>query len=609
MGGDWINRLRRADRLFSNTMILFFLDICTIIFNIEVQVKEKINQRPRGVDPMIYQRDLRKAAIHKRSVLGAHPIIQFFVETLKVTEIIGSYIKQDSRLSLGVEKTTAVLIHNILTTPMPLYEIADWLAPLDEESLGLEPGEGAFLHDDRVGKALDCFYEGRHKDVFFHLALKAIKIFKLDCSQIHQDTTSITFSGKYAGWSAQERIAYGKNKDHRPDLKQLVLGMSITADGAVPLVHQVYDGNQTDDRLHPANHQKLRRLLKRSDFVYVADCKLATDDNLAKITACGGRFVSVMPRTWKEDAWFRRQVQQGKIEWKHLLSRANNRKPDSKKDRYDLACGEYKTSQGYSLLWIHSTQKAEQDAETRTRHIQKALEELGQLQAGLNRYNLKNRQAIDRKTIKILKENLCQPWIRYQISTHQATEIQFPRRGRPRPGEWGTRIKSDYFSISFEVDQEAVRQESLTDGVFPLINNVHKDHSPRKILEIYKFQPFLEKRHSQLKTWQEITPVLLKKSERVVALLHVHVMALMVATLIERKLRIAMKQNSIPSLPLYPEDRPCPYPTTFDLVRLFRGVEKYEVQQGDNVTLFPAQLTPIQKQVLKLLEVPLSLYQ
>jgi hypothetical protein len=88
-----------------------------------------------------------------------------------------------------------------------------------------------------------------------------------------------------------------------------------------------------------------------------------------------------------------------------------------------------------------------------------------------------------------------------------------------------------------------------------------------------------------------------------------HVMALMVATLIERQLRRAMKRRSITALPLYPEDRPCPYPTIFDLVRVFRGVERYEVLEGDKVTLFPAQLNPLQKQLLQMLEVPISLYQ
>ena len=127
--------------------------------------------------------------------------------------------------------------------------------------------------------------------------------------------------------------------------------------------------------------------------------------------------------------------------------------------------------------------------------------------------------------------------------------------------------------------------------------------------EVYKFQAFLEKRHSQLKTWQEMTPVLLKKDERVVAYLHMHVMALMVATLIERQLRRAMRQRAIATLPLYPENRPCRYPTMFDIVRVFRGIERYEVQHGEQVTLFPAKLSPLQHQLLQLLEVPASLYQ
>ena len=115
--------------------------------------------------------------------------------------------------------------------------------------------------------------------------------------------------------------------------------------------------------------------------------------------------------------------------------------------------------------------------------------------------------------------------------------------------------------------------------------------------------------NSQLKTWQEVTPVLLKKDERVVAYLHMHVMALMVATLIERQLRRAMKQRSIPALPLYPEARPCRYPTMFDIVRVFQGIERYEVQDGEHVTLFPANLNRLQQHLLALLEVPSSLYQ
>jgi hypothetical protein len=220
---------------------------------------------------MISQPSWRPSALLHKFVLGAHPIIEHYLQKLRIGELIATYIAQDQRTKLPIERTFGLLIHNILTTPMPMYALADWLAPLDEQCLGLEPEQVACVHDDRAGQALERFYHGRHKDVFFHLALRAIKTFGLECAQIHQDTTTVTFTGQYAGWQAPEELTHGHNKDHRPDLKQLVLGMSVTADGSVPLVHQVYCGNQTDDRLHWQNHQRLRRLLQRADFIYVAD--------------------------------------------------------------------------------------------------------------------------------------------------------------------------------------------------------------------------------------------------------------------------------------------------------------------------------------------------
>jgi hypothetical protein len=163
--------------------------------------------------------------------------------------------------------------------------------------------------------------------------------------------------------------------------------------------------------------------------------------------------------------------------------------------------------------------------------------------------------------------------------------------------------------VSFSVDRQALEQEARTDGVFPLLTNLDARYSARRVWEIYKFQPFLEKRHSQLKTWHELTPVLLKKDERVVAYLHLHVLALMVATLIERQLRRAMRQRGLPTLALDPEGRPCRYHTRFDIVRVFGGVERFEVVTGERVTLFPAPLTDLQRQALALLEVSRSLYQ
>ena len=55
--------------------------------------------------------------------------------------------------------------------------------------------------------------------MFFRLALRIIKDFKLETHRIHFDTTTVTLSGTYEGSRVEPRITFGYNKDHRPDLK------------------------------------------------------------------------------------------------------------------------------------------------------------------------------------------------------------------------------------------------------------------------------------------------------------------------------------------------------------------------------------------------------
>jgi len=115
----------------------------------------------------------------------------------------------------------------------------------------------------------------------------------------------VTFHGDYED-AERERtlrgrlrlaVTWGHNKDHRPDLKQLLYILTVSGDGAVPVHFRVESGNATDDRSHRATWDLLGKLTGRHDFLYVADCKLATAENMAHIHQHGGRFLSVLPRT------------------------------------------------------------------------------------------------------------------------------------------------------------------------------------------------------------------------------------------------------------------------------------------------------------------------
>jgi len=70
-------------------------------------------------------------------------------------------------------------------------------------------------------------------------------------------------------------ITYGHSKDHRPDLKQLLFILTMTADGKYSRgVFAVPTANASDSRNpHRGPGIRLRAVAGRSDFLYVADSK------------------------------------------------------------------------------------------------------------------------------------------------------------------------------------------------------------------------------------------------------------------------------------------------------------------------------------------------
>jgi hypothetical protein len=69
-----------------------------------------------------------------------------------------------------------------------------------------------------------------------------------------------------------------------------------------------------------------------------------------------------------------------------------------------------------------------------------------------------------------------------------------------------------------------------------------------------------------------------------------------------------MQQANIESLPILPEGRPTRTPTTARLLEMFSNVAWYEVEREGETITFPIQLSPLQKQLLRLLGMDVSAY-
>jgi transposase len=504
----------------------------------------------------------------------------------------------------------SVLVHNILISRGPMYRIREWAQRIEPEALGLTAAQVGGLNDDRLVRSLDALVSPRGRNVFFRLALRVIKDFALQAPRIHFDTTTVTLFGQYSSSRAEPRITHGHNKDHRQDLKQLLFGLNVTSDGAVPLLHHVFSGNRTDDSVHVRNVDELRTLLGREDFVYVADSKLCTKENLEHVAGHGGRFVTILPRTRKEDAAFRQQLHEGSpaVRWRKIHQVTNQRRTE---DPPDIFCstnaGPEITAEGYRVIWIRSSQKAQVDAQAREEHVRRAELELKALAAKIGTRTLRTPALIQARVKKILAEQRVAGLLEPTVSVLTEVSHRYLRAGRPRPSDPVRAIRTKRPQLHVTRNTAALRAEARTDGVFPLVTNLAA-RSKREVLEIYKYQPYIEKRFALTKSEYGIAPIFLKTPRRVVALLHVYFMAIMLSALLERHVRATMRRQGIDTIPILPEGRATATPTTPRILEHFADISWHAFTEGDRLITFPVELGATPTLLLALAEVPRGLY-
>ena len=472
------------------------------------------------------------------------------------------------------------------------------------------------LNDDGVGRALDRLFVADVPALVLAVATHVVQEFGVSLDELHNDSTTVSFCGAYTRADGQQRafgrptlaITFGHNKDHRPDLKQLLFILTVTADGGVPLHFRAESGNVTDDQTHRQTWDLLCQLTGRRDFLYVADCKLATSENMAHIHQRQGRFITILPRTRSEDAAFRQLVARGQVAWQSLWEKTDEE--GEVLDSYSTSDQPATTAEGYRLVWYHSKRKAEQDAVARSGRIERALKELAALRAKLRSPRTRYRQEakVAAAVAEILQTCGAENWIATEVQPQIEESFHQDHRGRPRNDTRYVRKVTTRFELSYHIDDAHVAEDATSDGIFPLVTNV-ADFSPRELLQAYKRQPTIEKRFSQLKTDFEVAPVYLKSVHRIQAMLCMYFFALLVEALLERQLRQAMRLKEIEALPLYPEGRPCRWPTARRVIDLFESVQRHMLERrGQPTEVMVTDLNRLQRRLIKLLRLPAQDY-
>ncbi|BBO86159.1 hypothetical protein DSCO28_67250 [Desulfosarcina ovata subsp. sediminis] len=205
------------------------------------------------------------------------PMVKYFMDQLDLFNLFSKYVPASEGSLAEHAQSLCILIANIICDNKPLYKVQEWLCQYTD-GLVTEPVEPSFFNDDRLARALSALFHADRHTLMTEASCNAISVHQLLTEEIHNDSTSVTFIGKYETPDPEAvKLKHGHNKDFRPDCKQVVFGLNITADGHVPLSYQLFDGNTTDDVTHIPNWNGLRTLLGKEDFIYIADCKLKTE--------------------------------------------------------------------------------------------------------------------------------------------------------------------------------------------------------------------------------------------------------------------------------------------------------------------------------------------
>ena len=273
-------------------------------------------------------------------------------------------------------------------------------------------------------------------------------------------------------------------------------------------------------------------------------------------------------------------------------------------DEFSIAATQMQTAEGDRMVWYHSTLKAECDAASRLKRLERVVARRDELRRKLAspRTRYRQRAQVSEAVEAIVRECEVAGWVTVEVTGDDRARrtARSGAAGRAKPP--GTsKHERTRFEIAHRVVLERLDEEARCDGVFPLVSN-DPTMTERELLLAYKHQPAIERRFEQLKTDFVVAPVYLKEASRIQALLCVYFFVLLVEALLEREMRRAMERSGDEALPLYPESRPCRRPTARKLIDLFEDVQRHTLTSPAGPPMvFTTELTGLQRKVLRLL--------
>lgn len=341
------------------------------------------------------------------------------------------------------------------------------------------------------------------------------------------DTTSIYYWGEKGEAGRKIKtdpdnalLRYGFSKDHRSDLKQLIVGVLMAEDAAgraVPVAHETFPGNQVDLVSFPEIINKVKARYKIKRIIFIADKGTVSEENLRQLedenTTEGQKFEYILGvRVRKLPPALKKTL---------IL---NIQKEDMKKIKDNLYSREFKIKD-----FLRQGKKGRQIIKELTDNIYKNLDYY-QSRTGDEK---KDKENIKQRILKRRYFVCFNPFVAQdnQIKRKFFRKVIANKIKYQQNKQWI--IKNGYKKylkikdFDLELDQEKLNQEQDYDGKWILITN-NQTMSPNLATLRYKTLRAIEQGFKDLKSLIKTRPIYHFKEDRIKAHVFVAFLALVV---------------------------------------------------------------------------------
>lgn len=339
-----------------------------------------------------------------RTAGPVHVGVQYW-RKLGLNEILASM-----GLSARAATLTLAMTMNRLIHPCSEHAMPDWIRRTAlADILGIDFRR---LRDEALYLQLDRLHPER-ATIEAALAERERTLFNCDNTVFLYDLTSTYFEGQAVRTPKATR---GYSRDHRPDCKQVVVGLVINGEG-FPLAHEIFAGNVQDRASLPAMLEQLdARVPLQPGQTVVVDRGMAYDENLAELRSRQLHYV-VAARQPERDRWLAEFEGEG---FQEVIRQPSPQNPLQKKPKVEVRL-ERRGEETYVLC--RGAGRVEKDRAIRRKQEQRLRADLGKLARRVETGGLVKAQKIG-EAIGRLKERY--PRVaRYYRMGYEAEHKQF----------------------------------------------------------------------------------------------------------------------------------------------------------------------------------------